>query len=326
MLSNIWCFLNIKTITEDNYKKHFEELVQPYFKTGQSDFFKNNDNLSLYFHKITNNKNKRALVILPGRTEPLEKYQEVVYDLKDIEHDIFLLDLRGQGNSQREVDDPHKGYVENYKNYGKDIDLFIKEIVKPSRYEEVNFLGHSMGAAVGLLHATENPNLFSKMVLSAPMVEINTNDKPQSLVYSLFRTMRLLGMGKNYVPGGDRGNVNFSFEKNRVTSSLARFNMARDLERKNPFYVMGSSTVSWVIEAIEMGNKVFRNKEKLNGIKLLMFQGGKDLLSYAKRQRQICKANDCELVYFEESKHEMFQEVNEIRDIVINKSYSFLKS
>ena len=41
------------------------------------------------------------LVISPGQGEPALKYAELVYDLKDTGYDIFVIDHRGQGASDR---------------------------------------------------------------------------------------------------------------------------------------------------------------------------------------------------------------------------------
>src|SRR6516165_2660670 len=60
---------------------------------------------------------KGTVVIFQGRTEFIEKYFEVVHDLRARGFAVATLDWRGQGLSDRALRNPRKGYVRNFSQY-----------------------------------------------------------------------------------------------------------------------------------------------------------------------------------------------------------------
>ena len=91
---------------------------------------------------------KGTVCIFQGRTEFIEKYFEVVRDLRSRGFAVAILDWRGQGLSQRAFRDRRKGHVESFDQYLIDLETFIKEVVLPDCPPPLFALGHSMGAAV----------------------------------------------------------------------------------------------------------------------------------------------------------------------------------
>src|SRR5215467_4744738 len=77
-------------------------------------------------------KERRGTVcILPGRTEFIEKYFEVVGELRRRGFAVAVLDWRGQGHSSRQLPDPRKGHVEDFAQYEIDLDTFMQQVVRP---------------------------------------------------------------------------------------------------------------------------------------------------------------------------------------------------
>ncbi len=56
-------------------------------------------------------------VLLNGQTEFIEKYFEVIDELRGRGFAVASLDWRGQGGSARATDDPRKGYVKDFAEY-----------------------------------------------------------------------------------------------------------------------------------------------------------------------------------------------------------------
>src|ERR1700741_4655384 len=54
---------------------------------------------------------KGTVCVFTGRTEFIEKYFDVVRDLRSRGFAVAILDWRGQGLSQRALSDPFKGHV-----------------------------------------------------------------------------------------------------------------------------------------------------------------------------------------------------------------------
>jgi lysophospholipase len=311
-------------VTEDNFKEKLINDVFPFYDQGEEGSFVGVDGKRINFHIIKRGM-KKAFVIIPGRTEPTRKYAEVVWDLKDEGADFFLMDHRGQGYSERMLKDPHKGYVKRFEDYIEDFDKFLQQNVLNKGYEKIYLIAHSMGGAIGLYHHILKGRTFDKIVAVAPMLEVETGSFSHTFTINYMRFLTLMGMGENFVPGADRGDVNFPFDNNEVTHSLVRFEMARDIERENLYLVMGGATNHWVVEALVAGRKISRKKKKLKDVPILLLQAGQDTFVRSRRQNQVCKLKNCRKVRFEDAKHEILMESDEIRDDAMREIVEFLR-
>ena len=141
---------------------------------------------------------KKAIIISPGMSEPAKKYRSLIKDLDLKEYDVYVWDHRGQGDSDYEdgVKDPLKVYVKDYRSYIDPLVAFLKTI-KP-KYDSLSLISHSMGAHVALRINMEEPELFDKVVYSAPMVEIMLKGAPRWLAQLL---MPLIWSKMDWCPG-----------------------------------------------------------------------------------------------------------------------------
>ena len=74
---------------------------------------------------------KGTVCLFPGRTEFIEKYFETIRELRARGFAVAMLDWRGQGLSDRALDDPFKGHVGDFSEYELDLDVFMREVVLP---------------------------------------------------------------------------------------------------------------------------------------------------------------------------------------------------
>ena len=76
-----------------------------------------------------------SIVLSGGRTEPIEKYYEVIGELLDRGFVVLAHDWRGQGLSRRELPDPLKGHAKGFKPYLDDfralLDAYAERLPKP---------------------------------------------------------------------------------------------------------------------------------------------------------------------------------------------------
>lgn len=124
-----------------------------------------------YVHWRSPSHNK-ALVIASGRSESYVKYPEVAFDFFHSGYDIFLLDHRGQGLSDRLLEDTQKGHVEKFSDYIDDFSTFVDTIVLPFQYPHYFALAHSMGGAILAGYLLKQTHVFKAAALSAPMFGI----------------------------------------------------------------------------------------------------------------------------------------------------------
>jgi lysophospholipase len=193
---------------------------------------------------------KGTVVIFPGRTEFIEKYFEVVRDLRARGFAAAMIDWRGQGLSDRPLADPRKSHVRSFADYLIDLETFMDEIVLPDCPPPYFALGHSMGATVLIHSAAAGHRWFDRTVLCAPMIGLPRSNRMR-FVPALARASRLLGLGARYVPGGSPAvDCLEAFAGNRVTSDPVRHARTAALVEAEPGLGLGAPTIAWADSAL----------------------------------------------------------------------------
>jgi lysophospholipase len=189
---------------------------------------------------------KGTLLVLPGRTEFIEKYFEVVGEARARGLAVAMIDWRGQGLSERALLDPRKGHVGSFAEYDVDLETFVREIVLPDCPPPLFALGHSMGATVLIRAAYRGRRWFDRMVLSAPMVALAGRGASRGAKITA-RTLRYFGMGGAYIPGGGAAAVaTRPFIGNPLTSDPVRYARTAAIVEAESDLGLGAPTVGWV--------------------------------------------------------------------------------
>ena len=268
----IICSSKVFAISEEGYLNTFTTQVWPYFQSFPEKKLPSFDNTLINYRHLALG-NRDLVIVMGGRTEPIDKYAELAFDLKDVAVDLLLIDSRGQGRSERLLKDPQKGYVKNFEDYAKDLKFLIDNLKLRNQYRKVIFLAHSMGGAIGLQAQILYPNLFDGMILSVPMIEILLRGRSESGTLKLTKLLKLIGMKRSYIPGG------------------------------------GQVEDYWSSE-----------------LPILMFQAQYENFSRYSRQNKMCASNPhCKRVYIFGSKHEVFMEKDEFRNIALKETKIFLE-
>ena len=109
-----------------------------------------------------------TVVIVPGFTEGLVIYQEVIHDLLRNRWSVYIHDHRGQGHSAREPavrDTPDIGHVERFDDFVADLDAWITGEVLPAGHARVFLWAHSMGGAIAARYAMDHPERLTGLAL-----------------------------------------------------------------------------------------------------------------------------------------------------------------
>ena len=213
------------------------------FVTGS---LKTRDGVSLRFARWAPPPGRKGTVCLfQGRSEFIEKYFETVRDLRARGFAVATLDWRGQGMSERVLRNRRKGYVRSFSQYEIDLDAFVNEVVLPDCPPPVFALGHSMGATVLLRAAHAGHRWFDRMVLLSPMVAL-PGMRRSVASRTMVRTLRLMGLGSLYVPGGDASvMMQRPFAGNLLTSDPVRYARNIAVLEAEPALTVGWPTVAW---------------------------------------------------------------------------------
>ena len=192
---------------------------------------------------------KGTVCVFTGRGESIEKDFETVRALRERGFAVAMIDWRGQGHSSRQLRDPRKGYVRRFSDYEIDVETFVQQVMMPDCPPPYYALAHSMGGAVMLRVAHAGRRWFDRMVLSAPMIDLPgyATKLPTRI---LVRTLRWLGMGGRYVPGGtgELTGTN-SFVNNPLTSDPVRYARNAAILEEDPTLGIASPTVAWADSA-----------------------------------------------------------------------------
>jgi len=222
---------------------------------------------------------KGTLCLFHGRAEFIEKYFEVVQDARHRGFAVATLDWRGQGLSRHVLRDRRKGHISDFSEYEIDLDTFMKEVVLPDCPPPFFALGHSMGASILIRAAYRNRRWFDRVVLSAPMLDLNLVGMPR-LARTSIGLMRLMGMGTSYIPGGGATAIaSQPFAGNPLTSDPVRYARTGAIIETEPALGLGSPTISWTSAAFQtMGDfadPVFPAKIRQP---LLLIAAGQDVI------------------------------------------------
>lgn len=312
-------------IPEQDLSTLWEAEVLPNFQTMPARLLTNSQGMKIRYYSRFHQDNSVNIVILPGRTEPALKYAELIYDLKDVKANLFIMDHQGQGESDRILKDKHKGHVIYFSNYVNDFKQFMNEVVLPKQNNKPLYLiAHSMGATISTKYMAEKSSVFTKAVLNCPMYQVNTEPYSESVARLITSFLVKIGKGQNYAP--DRGPYKPDediFERSDVTHSRARFNYNKELFTQRPDIALGGPTARWVNQSLLATKTIHLAASKIK-TPILMFQSGLDLIVRPARQNAFCENANCKLIRFENAHHEILMEEDSIRNEALSHIRLFL--
>ena len=77
-------------------------------------------------HWINKSKEKNGTILLQqGHNEFIEKYYETIQEFLDKNYSVIAFDWRGQGMSDRQLDDIHKAFIKDFERHDKDLKYII---------------------------------------------------------------------------------------------------------------------------------------------------------------------------------------------------------
>jgi lysophospholipase len=228
------------------------------------------------------------------------------------------MDWRGQGGSQRQLSNPSKGYVRSFSDYDQDLAQFMKEIVLPDCQPPFVALAHSMGGHVLLRNATNAGSWFSRMVLSAPMVDIARQElgAPHAVARIYAETLGGIGFGKLFVRKGKAQPIEMRpFEDNPLTSDRIRYLRNRSIIEAAPELGLGSPTIAWLRAALRSIARLTSPSYPLRvEVPLLLFAAGMDrVVSTNAIEEFALRLKVGKHVLLPQARHEILQETDEVR-------------
>lgn len=322
-LGQLLCTGSLLAISETNYTQEYTDKVWPFFIShGEEGTIQTDDQVKIAYKTVIHPNPVATIVILQGWTEHYTAYAEFAYDMYQEGISTFILDWRGQGRSQRFLDDSQKSYIDTYDSYHHDLNAFMKQIVLPQSKTPPIALAFSMGANILALYETKHPKTFSRLIMVSPMLDIRSDPFPQLFAWTVAKLMEILGLEKNFVWGHGQYT---GLAPNKVTSSEVRFLKLRELRKNNLETVIGGATWAWLKASLE-ATWTMRDQATLLQIPILMLQAGKDEIVRTEGQDQLCtEAPLCLKVVFPLAMHTILGENDRIRTKALREILDFIR-
>lgn len=255
-----------------------------------------------------------SVVLSPGRTEPIEKYFEVVCELQAKGFVVLVHDWRGQGLSHRMLPDRLKGHADGMQPFLDDfqalLDAFEARLPKPWIA-----LGHSMGGCLTALALGHGERRFSAAVLSAPMFGLNTGGRPKAITRLLAKAMVLLGRAGDYVLGDPGKPFAYDFANNALTHDQARFDRAFAQITACPDIALGAPTWGWLKFAFQACDWLAQNPSvaQIDLPVTVLGAGAEALVDNAEQAKVTARMPKGRYLVVEGAFHEILMEIDALR-------------
>ena len=309
--------LPLWAVSEHNYAENYKKKVQPVLDAYEYGTFMGSGNMKIqYAHFTTASKSRECIVVLPGKSEPIQKYAELLESLNSglsrSKYQYFLMDHRGQGGSQRlltkTLEDRQKVHVDLFENFILDVKTFLDEVVIPSGCHNVYAIGHSMGAGIAIDFESQFPGYFKKLFLTSPMIKIQTKPYPYEVAKKIVETAVFVGK-KNELALGQKGfDDSRDFKNNTFTTSSARYEMTMSLNDIYPETRLGGVTNNWLFQVMSNTDRIIRDYYRVK-IPVIVMAAGIETYSYPDEMKKFCDGiTECYYFLLKSSKHEILND------------------
>jgi lysophospholipase len=256
-----------------------------------------------------------TVVVCMGFAETIEKYSEVVDELRARAFDVVVFDWRGQGLSARRVRVTSKGHIDDFSLYERDLIALEAQVLQPFCPRPWFALAHSMGGAVVLAQAAHHTSPFERMVLCAPMIAF-AHHAHNGFERFAIELADLGGCGGLRVPFTRRYRARFDrFDDNVLTSDQPRFARWQKLRAGLGKSDIVVPTIGWVHAAFRQMDE-FINPEYARHIytPILVFAAGDDeIIDTRAVERFASRLKAGRAIALPYARHEILHERDDIR-------------
>lgn len=326
IVANIFYYRPVYAVDEhqleqgDTLNKLWAFIIQE----GQRSEVQTFDGLKIDYYRYGDHCDGANVLIVPGWSEPYVKYAEVIFDLTQRHYCVYSFDHRGQGYRARTLANSQISYVEHFSDYVKDYGSVVQAITQTQQVSRVFVIAHSMGGLVALAHAAEHRERFGGIVLTGPMLQVNTGRWPYPMAYSIVSFMDWLGYGREYAIGQGDNQIK-SFLQSDTTHSLNRFQMEQKLRQNQPQLLISGASNHWLKTTFDYTDAFKANWGNIRQ-NILLIQAGEEKFVSNAAEDEFCQVvSHCTLLRISNSRHELLMEKDEIRNKVFEAIYKFFE-
>ncbi|ELN6934287.1 alpha/beta fold hydrolase [Vibrio navarrensis] len=320
---------SLSSYTQENlFEQAIAGPIAALWQQRQEGYFKSSDKTKLYWCKLTDPKHSKAVMLVNGRIESSWKYQELLFDFYRQGYDVYSYDHRGQGLSDRLVQDSDIGHVYEFDDYVRDLASVVQHFALEG-YQQRHLVSHSMGGAIATRYLQTYPHHpFDKLVLSAPMFGINLPWYLSPVAIAVSQILTAVYPTPTYAPGHQPYYAK-PFEDNPLSQSKARYHWFRQLYTDKPELQVGGPSTRWVWQGLMATKQCLQMTRQLK-IPVLLLQAGNDRIVSNQAQNQfykkLCKTNkNSQMITIDGAQHELLFEQDQYRNQALDALFRFLQ-
>jgi lysophospholipase len=187
---------------------------------------------------------KGTVLLLPGRTECIEKYGRAGYS-------VISIDWRGQGLADRALPDRMVGHVEDFAEYQQDLDAMQTVARQAALPEPWYLIAHSMGGCIGLRGLMRGLPVKAA-AFSAPMWGISMAAWLRPVAQMVSALSGHLGLATRYAPTTGPQNYlqQVPFDGNVLTTDRAMWDYMLHQIKQVPELGLGGPSLAWLGAAL----------------------------------------------------------------------------
>lgn len=284
---------------------------------GQAFWVKTDDGLRLRVGLFPARNARGTVLLMPGRTEYVEKYGRTAADLAKSGLGVLAIDWRGQGLADRLLDDGMIGHVRRFADYQRDVAAMVEAAKALDLPRPWHLLAHSMGGCIGLRALHEGLEVET-VCFSAPMWGINMSKLTRPVAWSVAAVMSAIGLTEGLTPGTKRDSfvATEPFATNTLTGDEEMYDYMRAHLELEPGFGLGGPSVNWLFEALKETRALAAQPAPRQPC--LTWLGTREIIVDAGRIHAIMgKWPSGKLELIEGAQHEVLMEMPEIRDRVM---------
>lgn len=229
----------------------FHRLPGEAHSPGQAFFLRAEDGLRLRLGLWRAEAAAGTVLLFPGRTEYLEKYDRIAARLAADGLAVLAIDWRGQGLSDRLLPDRRAGHIPDFALYQTDVVEMVVAADALDLPRPWHLLAHSMGGCIGLA-ALLNGLPVQTAAFSAPMWGLHHPRVPDAVIAGVTRTARRLGRADLTAMGTGGGGtylLDAPFRGNALTGDPLQWARLVAQAGSWPDLTLGGATYAWIAAA-----------------------------------------------------------------------------
>lgn len=264
-----------------------------------------------------------SVLLVNGHREFMEKYKEFIEDFQKRGFNVFSYDHRGQGGSDRLLENKLKSHNPDFDAIIDDMHEVVVRFVLPKKGDmPLHLIAHSMGAQFAIRYLHDNNEIFDRAVLMAPFTNFNIGGKLfTSLTKAYTKIANLLGFSKFFAPGQARHKdmIDHEYAFERLTHDRKRYDWSQKVLDALPELFIGGVTFGWiggVMKSMEVIQKPGYTK-KIKTPVLALLADDERVVDNISTIELVEKMPDSIIKKVKGSRHELYREVDSIRKGVI---------